>query len=71
MNALAPGGVVDPADPLTGQDDTFKRQYTARIPMGRMCTPADLIGPLLFLASSASSFVTGQTLVLDGGFTAW
>lgn len=71
VNALAPGGVVDPHDPLTGQDDGFKTRYTARIPMGRMCQPDDLGGPLVFLASQAASFVTGQTLALDGGFLSW
>ena len=71
VNALAPGGVVDPNDPLTGKDDTFKRNYTARIPMGRMCQPSDLSGPLVFLASKASSFVTGHTIPVDGGFLAW
>lgn len=71
VNALAPGGVVDPNDPLTGQDDGFKSRYTARIPMGRMCTPADIGGPLVFLASQASSFVTGHTIPVDGGFLAW
>lgn len=71
VNAIAPGGVVDPTDPLTGQDAGFRARYTARIPMGRMCEPADLAGPLLFLASDASRFVTGHTLVLDGGYTCW
>lgn len=71
VNALAPGGVVNPGDPLTGQDDGFKARYTARIPMGRMCEPSDLGGPLVFLASKASSFVNGHCLPLDGGFLAW
>ena len=71
VNAIAPGGVIDPADPLTGQDHEFTRKYTAKIPMGRMCTPADLGGALVYLASDASGFMTGQTLVLDGGFTCW
>lgn len=71
VNAIAPGGVVDPADPLTAQDPEFIAKYTARIPLGRMCQPADLAGPLAFLASEASSFMTGQTLVLDGGMTCW
>lgn len=71
VNALAPGGVIDPNDSLTGQDPEFVGKYTAKIPMGRMCTPADLGDPLVFLASEASSFVTGQCLVLDGGFLCW
>lgn len=71
VNALAPGGVVNPGDPLTGQDDGFKARYTARIPMGRMCTPEDLGGPLVFLASKASSFVNGVVLPVDGGFLCW
>lgn len=71
VNALAPGGVVNEADPLTGQNDSFREKYTARIPMDRMCQPDDLTGPLLFLASQASSFVNGQTLAIDGGFVCW
>jgi NAD(P)-dependent dehydrogenase (short-subunit alcohol dehydrogenase family) len=71
VNAIAPGGVVCPTDPLTGQNPDFQARYTARIPLGRMCTPTDLAGPLVFLASGASSFVTGHTLIVDGGFTCW
>ena len=71
VNAIAPGGVVDPSDALTAGDAEFQEKYTVRIPLGRMCQPADLVGPLLFLASEASSFVTGHCLVLDGGFTCW
>ena len=65
VNTLSPGGV------LGGQDDDFKRKFCARVPMGRMATTQDLVGPLLFLASNASSYVTGFELVVDGGFTAW
>ncbi|MDJ0804342.1 MAG: SDR family oxidoreductase [Desulfobacterales bacterium] len=65
VNALSPGGV------LGGQDDDFKRKFCARVPMGRMATEDDLRGPLLFLASEASAYVTGTELVVDGGFTAW
>jgi NAD(P)-dependent dehydrogenase (short-subunit alcohol dehydrogenase family) len=64
VNALSPGGV------LGGQDEEFLRKYTARVPMGRMAEPADLAGPLLFLASDASRYVTGHELRVDGGFTA-
>jgi NAD(P)-dependent dehydrogenase (short-subunit alcohol dehydrogenase family) len=68
VNALAPGGVVAPGDALTAQDPLFVEKYTSRIPMGRMATPEDLGGPLVFLASDASSFLTGQCLALDGGY---
>jgi NAD(P)-dependent dehydrogenase (short-subunit alcohol dehydrogenase family) len=65
VNALSPGGV------LGNQDETFKRKFCERVPMGRMAEPSDLRGPLLFLASKASSYVTGINLAVDGGFTAW
>jgi NAD(P)-dependent dehydrogenase (short-subunit alcohol dehydrogenase family) len=65
VNALSPGGV------LGNQDETFKRKFCERVPMGRMAEATDLRGPLLFLASRASSYVTGINLAVDGGFTAW
>lgn len=65
VNTLSPGGV------LGKQDDTFKRKYGDRVPLGRMAASDDLMGPLVFLASSASSYVTGIDLRVDGGFTAW
>lgn len=64
VNALSPGGVA------AGQDPVFVRKYTARVPLGRMAETADLTGPLLFLASDASSYLTGHELRVDGGFTA-
>jgi NAD(P)-dependent dehydrogenase (short-subunit alcohol dehydrogenase family) len=65
VNALSPGGV------LGAQDEEFKRKFCQRVPMGRMATDDDLVGPLLFLASRASSYVTGIELVVDGGYTSW
>jgi NAD(P)-dependent dehydrogenase (short-subunit alcohol dehydrogenase family) len=65
VNALSPGGV------LGGQDPEFKRKFCERVPLGRMAEESDLRGPMLFLASAASSYVTGIELVVDGGFTAW
>ena len=65
VNALSPGGV------LGEQDEQFRDKFCQRVPMGRMAVSDDLCGPLLFLASRASSYVTGTELVVDGGFTAW
>ena len=65
VNTLSPGGV------LGAQDEQFKAKYGSRVPLGRMATFEDLKGPLVFLASSASSYVTGHELRVDGGFTAW
>ncbi len=67
VNALAPGGVADPAR----QHDDFRARYEANTPLGRMATPDDLVGPLVFLLSDASAYVTGQILFADGGWTAW
>ena len=64
VNAISPGGV------LAGQDEQFRAKYCARVPLGRMAEPADLGGPLVFLASDAGRYVTGHELRVDGGFTA-
>jgi NAD(P)-dependent dehydrogenase (short-subunit alcohol dehydrogenase family) len=64
VNAISPGGVRN------GQDTEFLRKYCARVPLGRMALPADLAGPLVFLASDESRYVTGHELRVDGGFTA-
>jgi NAD(P)-dependent dehydrogenase (short-subunit alcohol dehydrogenase family) len=64
VNAISPGGVIG------GQDPEFLGKYCARVPLGRMAETADLGGPLVFLASDASRYVTGHELRVDGGFTA-
>ena len=65
VNTLSPGGV------LAGQDEQFKAKFCSRVPLGRMARHEDLVGPLQFLASDASAYVTGIELRVDGGFTAW
>jgi NAD(P)-dependent dehydrogenase (short-subunit alcohol dehydrogenase family) len=65
VNALSPGGV------LGGQDERFLKKFCSRVPLGRMAAPDELAGPLVFLASDASAYVTGIELRADGGFMAW
>lgn len=65
VNALVPGGIQ------SGQNETFVRNYAARVPLGRMGQAIDLVGAVIFLASDASRYLTGQCLIVDGGLTAW
>lgn len=67
VNCLVPGGISD----SVRQESDFVENYKKETPLGRMGEPEDLIGPTIFLISDASCYVTGEVLVVDGGWTAW
>jgi len=65
VNCISPGGIE------RGQNEQFQERYTALTPLKRMGREEDLKGAVAFLASDLSAYVTGQNLMVDGGWTAW
>ena len=64
-NVISPGGILD------RQPKSFVQKYAKKTPLGRMGRPTDVTGAVIFLSSDASSYITGQNIVVDGGWTAW
>jgi NAD(P)-dependent dehydrogenase (short-subunit alcohol dehydrogenase family) len=65
VNCVSPGGVFN------HQGDDFVGNYSQRTPMNRMATDQDICGAVIFLATPEAGYVSGQNIVVDGGFTAW
>ena len=64
-NCVAPGGI------FRGHSDEFRERYSAKVPLGRMATESDIVPLILFLASPGASYITGQVICADGGYSAW
>ena len=65
VNCIVPGGIEDSSN----QDSTFTKNYNKKVPLGRLARAEEIIPAILFLSSDASSYITGQSLVIDGGYS--
>ena len=71
VNAIAPTFIETPMTAKMFENKAFKEEVLGRIPLGRLAKAEDLYGAFVYLASNASDMVTGHTLLVDGGWTAW
>jgi len=65
VNTVSPGGIE------RAQSEVFQARYVERTPLGRMATEEDFRGVIAFLSSDASSYITGQNIMVDGGWSVW
>lgn len=66
VNCISPGGVNH-----EGENEAFVKKYSAKVPLGRKADVSEISGTVVYLASDESSYVTGQNIIVDGGFTSW
>lgn len=66
VNTITPGGIYYP-----NENETFLTKYSAKVPLGRKANPDEVNGALVFLASDASTYITGHNLIVDGGYSIW
>ena len=66
VNCITPGGISHP-----GENDSFVKAYSNKVPLGRKAKPEEISVSIVYLASDASSYVTGHNLIIDGGWTIW
>ena len=64
-NVISPGGIFN------NQPEQFVKNYENKVPLRRMGKPDDIVGPVIFLVSDASAYITGQIIMVDGGWTIW
>ena len=66
VNCISPGGVYH-----EGENQTFVKKYSEKVPLGRKAKVEEVASSVVFLASNESSYITGQNIIIDGGWTAW
>ncbi|MCM3712699.1 SDR family NAD(P)-dependent oxidoreductase [Halalkalibacter oceani] len=71
VNAVGPNYLLTPLTEKLFSNDEFREDVLYRTPIKRIGTPEDVVGAVVYLASPASNFVTGHTVMVDGGWTAW
>jgi NAD(P)-dependent dehydrogenase (short-subunit alcohol dehydrogenase family) len=71
VNAVAPTFVDTPMTRPMFDDEPFRQDVLRRLPIGRIGTPEEVAGAIVFLASDQAELVTGHVLAVDGGWTAW
>lgn len=68
VNCVSPGGIYNDEDP---QGTDFVKNYSCRVPMGRMAKDSEMVGAIIYLAGDVASYTTGQNIIIDGGMSCW